>query len=141
MILTDVSTLIPYVIIGVLAVIIVGIIVAYFIKSKKDNKKDEKKEDAKIIIKDNVRYNDEKDTVSELKFTEHDLVLKQGTSYIVSKSGPVLPGKYVMYPGTEGSKEYKVRLQGFVRVHHSGEEIVLAEGEEISPVSENIILK
>lgn len=130
-----------YITIGVLALLVIILIIVFACKSSKSKKVLDKIEDQKIVVKDNVRYNAEDDKVSDLKFNEHDILLKQNEVYTVSKNGPILPGKYIMVSALEDYQKINVRTQGFVREHISGEEIVLAEGEEISPVSCNIVLK
>lgn len=124
----------------VLCVIIVILACVLASKSKK-NKKPKTMEDTKIVVKKGVRYNDEKDEVSDIKYTQGSIILSQGQTYKAEKKGYVIPGKYYMISGQESIMKFNVRLGGFVREYNHEAEIVLNEGDEITPVSCNIILK
>lgn len=106
---------------------------------KKAQEKNDLKEDVEVV--DGVRYNTEKDTKADVKFVKGDVILQAQTPYVVSKDGPVLPGKYVMICAAEGVDEFKLRAHGFVKTYTSGSEIVFAEGEEIEATNANVILK
>lgn len=78
---------------------------------------------------------------SDIDYVLGDVILQQGKTYTVKKDGAVIPGKYMAISGSENVKKFSMRCQGFVREYTNGDEIVLDEAEEITPVSSNVILK
>lgn len=123
------------------AIVIILILVIVLIVQKKANGGFGNKNEPKIIIEDNVRYNAKSDKVSDIKYNIGDNLLPQGKVITVSKAGPILPGKYYMVPGQENLQKFNMRIGGFVREYTNGDEIVLAEGEEICATSCNVVLK
>lgn len=131
-----------YICIGVLALLVLIFVIILIVKAvKAKNAKPKTMEDTKIVVKDGVRYNSERDKVSDIKYTKGSVVLSQGETYVAQKNGYVIPGKYYMISAQETVKKFNVRLGGFVREYNHEDEIVLNEGDEITPVSCNIILK
>lgn len=137
------NNLLPlYIALGVLgALVLILIVILCVVTTKKKNGKEKTMEDTKIVIKNGVRYNDKSDEVSDIKYTKDSLVLSQGKTYVAEKKGYVIPGKYYMISAQESIMKFNVRLGGFVREYNYEDEIVLNEGDEITPVSCNIILK
>lgn len=132
--------IICYVEAGIIVVLLIAIIVLCIKNGKPKDKADN------VKIKDGVRY-----TKSSAEFTETgdvaithrqgDAVLERGKVYKAVKNGYLMPGKYTVLSSEEGTEKFNVRIGGFVRELKHGTEVVLAEGDEISPVSSNIVLR
>jgi hypothetical protein len=76
----------------------------------------------------------------EITLKEEDIVLTQGKTYSVGKGKDVPPGLYTLLASNNSGNILKIRLK-LVQDYKHGVRIVLAEGEEITPVSESIILR
>ena len=126
-----------YYIIIVLAVLLVVSLIITFILAYKNKKN---KDASKVKIKDGVRYTYNENSKENVTFFQGDKTLSRGKTYIVKKDTLVIPGKYVMY-SVNGDPSFNVRIGTFVREYQHGANIVLAEGETITPVSHDIILR
>ena len=99
-----------------------------------------------ITMKKGVRYTDDmtivtKEGETNISFGKGDCVLKQNQTYIAEKKGYVHPGKYTILATKEDEEIFNVRIGVYVKEYHHGQEVVLTEGEEITPVSTDIILR
>ena len=99
-----------------------------------------------VTMKKGVRYTDDMTIVTQdgdtnISFGKGDCVLKQNQTYVADKKGYVHPGKYTILATKEDEETFNVRIGIYVREYHHGQEIVLTEGEEITPVSTDIILR
>ncbi|MBP5357012.1 MAG: hypothetical protein J6Y68_02555 [Clostridia bacterium] len=135
----------PYEVICIIeAAIILILLIAVIVLVIKNRKPKDKADNVKI--KDGVRYTKTTAAFSEdgsvaITHREGDAVLERGKTYTAVKDGYVMPGKYTVLSSEEGTDKFNVRLGGFVRQLSHGTEIVLAEGDEITPVSTNIVLR
>ena len=98
----------------------------------------------KIGISGGVRYTKNSNTVDEqnnavVTLNKGDIILQQGKQYIVGKGG-LLPGKYTILSG-DGNNSFYIRVGGLVKEYKHLSSIVLAEGEKISAVSHNVVLR
>ena len=99
-----------------------------------------------VTIKKGVRYTDDMTIVTQdgetnISFGKGDCVLKQNQTYKAEKKGYVHPGKYTILATKEDEESFNVRIGVYVKEYHHGQEVVLTEGEEITPVSTDIILR
>ena len=99
-----------------------------------------------VTMKRGVRYTDDMTIVTQdgdtnISFGKGDCVLKQNQTYIADKKGYVHPGKYTILATKDDEEKFNVRIGIYVKEYHHGQEVVLAEGEEITPVSTDIILR
>lgn len=127
-----------------LAVIIVGIV--RIVKKRKIAAEIASREVDDVTIKKGVRYTDDMtivDTegVTNISFGKGDAILKQNQTYKAEKKGYVKPGKYTMLATKDDEEKFNVRIGVYVKEYYHGQEIVLTEGEEITPVSNDIILR
>lgn len=99
----------------------------------------------KVKIKNGVRYSaDDRITGEEgalVTLAEGDFLLKKGKVYRADKDGELLPGTYTVLASGDAAHAFKLRAGGYVRDYRHGDTLVLAEGEEISAVSCNVILR
>lgn len=94
----------------------------------------------------NVRYTAEDDITkngdeTNISYNRTDLLLPMGVDELVGVNCKVKPGKYTILCTLENQDKINVRLGHYVREYSHGTEIVLAEGEKITPVSSAIILR
>ncbi len=137
------------VVICVIAVIFVGTFTTSLVKYLKNRKKHMEEADREVEdvdVKHGVRYTDDQTVVTELgdmhiSFGEGDKVLKQNVTYTATKKTGLLPGKYTILSTSGNEESFNVRIGTYVKEYKHGESIVLAEGEEITPVSTGIILR
>lgn len=119
--------------------------VRYF-KRKKQRTEEESREVEDVEIKKGVRYTDDMTVVDKLgdmniSFGKGDLLLKQNVTYTACKKSEFKPGKYTILSSKEGEETFNVRLGTYVKEYKHNQNVVIAEGEEITPVSTDIILR
>ena len=68
-------------------------------------------------------------------------MLKQNVTFVAQKHGPVHPGKYTVLATKDGETEFNLRVGAYVKEYYHGQEIVLSDGEEITAVSTDVILR
>ena len=112
---------------------------------RRHNKQKEYQVDGVKII-DGVRYTRSNDVVDErgnvkISLNKGDHILERGREYLVSKSGDLLPGKYTILSADENTKAVNIRIGGLVREYEHFSSVVLSEGDEVSPVSNSIVLR
>lgn len=76
-----------------------------------------------------------------VSYAKNDEILKQGETYIIDKKNGFRPGKYTILSTVEGIETINIRIGGFVRSFKHGTSIVISDGEEITPISNSIILR
>ena len=142
-----------YILIGILAGIVVALTIALIVVASKKKKLNEsidkansenKADDVRFV--DGVRYTESKKELDEkgnvkVTHTEGDVILKRGITYKVEKMGTVIPGKYTVLSASESDDKFNIRIGDFVREYSHRDNIVLAEGQEITSVSHDIILR
>ena len=137
------------IILSVVGVLFVIVFIAGAIRLKKRRAKEAEiasREVDDVTIKKGVRYTDDLTIVTQdgdtnLSFGKGDCVLKQNQTYVADKKGYVHPGKYTILATKEDEETFNVRIGVYVKEYHHGQEIILAEGEEITAVSTDIILR
>lgn len=136
----DVTQIILIAICAVFLVVIAIYCISLIVKSKKDS---DKKVDGFEVI-DGVRYTkDDKvvDDKGEAKLTlkKGDIMLERGKDYVVGKD--LLAGKYTILTADENNDVVAIRIGGLVKDYKHFSAVVLTEGDIISPVSANVILR
>ena len=137
------------IILSVVAVIFVGILIAGIIKMRKNKKiqaEIESREVEDVTIKKGIRYTDDmtivtSDGETNLSYGKGDCLLKQNETYVAARNGYVHPGKYTILTTNDDETSFNIRVGVYVREYKHGQEIVLAEGEEITAVSSDVILR
>ena len=133
-------------IVGVFFVIVFIIGAIKLAKKRKIQAEIESREVDDVTIKHGVRYTDDmtivtKDGDTNISYGKHDCLLKQNETYIADKKGYVHPGKYTILSTKDNEDAFNVRIGVYVKEYKHGQEVVLTEGEEITPVSTDIILR
>lgn len=139
------SKTIAIIAICVVAVALVLVIIALVFRKVTRSKQVAKAKDNGVIVKDNTRYSSDQAMLDasqkDVTFTEKDRVLVAQKTYIIGKGEFVLPGKYTILSAQGEENAFNIRIGEFVREYKHGAEVVLADGEEITPISHNIILR
>lgn len=125
---------------AVLLIVVLGWIVTSHNQKAKD--KDKKVDDYEII--DGVRYTKDDKVIEEngdVKVTlkKGDIMLERGKEYKVGKD--LLAGKYTVLTGDENTREINIRIGGLVKEYKHFSSIVLTDGDIISAVSANVVLR
>ena len=137
---------------GLLAVaaLIVIIFVAITIKNIIKNKKKKAEEQVRMVdevkVEKGVRYTEEQTIVDQegeinITYDKQDIILQPRKVMIVGKKNVIKPGKYTVLAAYSNEETFNIRIGLYVREYSHGQEIVLAEGEEICPTSTTIILR
>ncbi len=134
------------IVVGALFLLIFVYNLVVLLKQKKQRAEEQTREVEGVKQRHGVRYSLDMTIVDKLgdmniSFGKNDLLLKQNVCYIVDKKTPLKPGKYTILGTHEGEDTFNVRIGVYVKEYHHGQEIVLAEDEEITSVSANIILR
>ncbi len=133
------------VIIGLVVIaVIVGIVNT--VKKAKIRAEEKSREVDDVVIKHGVRYTPEATIVDEkgnenVTFIRGDIIIKPRKTMKVGKGEEVKPGKWTILAANDADLTFNVRVGNYVKEYKHGQEIVLAEGDEICPTSTTIILR
>lgn len=99
-----------------------------------------------VLTKKGVRYTEDQTVVDEngdmnISFGSSDVVLKQNTTEIVGKKNYVKPGKWTVLSTADEAEKFNIRIGAYVKEYSHNQKIVLAEGEEVTAISCNVILR
>ena len=141
---TDVIILIS--VVGALFVIAFTISTIKYFKKRKKRMEEADREVEDVTVKHGVRYTDDETIVDKLgdmnvTFNKGDIVLKQNVTYHAGKKLDFLPGKYTILATRDSEEEFNVRIGTYVKTYKHGQVVVIAEGEEVTPTSTDIILR
>ena len=131
-----------------LGICVIMFIVFAFINSKYSKllKSMNKREVEDTLTKKGVRYTVDQTVVDEngkmnVSFGSGDIVLKQGETETVGVKNKVKPGKYTMLSTKDEDETFNIRVGAYVKEYKHNQKIVLADGEEITSVNGNVILR
>ncbi|MBR7172645.1 MAG: hypothetical protein IKD36_02505 [Clostridia bacterium] len=132
------------VIIGVIALTILGSIIGT-IKKAKIRAEEKTREVDEVVIKHGVRYTPEATIVDEkgndnITYIQGDIIIKPRNKMHVGKGG-IKPGKWTVLSSNDATSVFNIRIGNYVQEYKHGQEIVLSEGDEICPTSTTIILR
>ena len=138
-----------YIIGGViLLAIVVSMIVSIVrvIKKAKIRAEEKTREVDDVVVKHGVRYTPEativdKDGVENVTFIKGDIIITPRKVMKVGKHEDVKPGKWTILVSNDSVTVFNVRVGNYVQEYKHGQEIILAEGDEICPTSTTIILR
>lgn len=137
----------------IFCIILVGVIVLLAIVFGFVNKKYTKmlknmneREVDDVMTKKGIRYTTDQTVVDEngemnVSFGSDDIVLKQNTTEIVGKKNYVKPGKWTVLSTADDVEKFNIRVGAYVKEYAHNQKIVLAEGEEVTAISCNVILR
>jgi len=132
--------------IGVFFTIVVIVGIVRLIKKRKIDAEIASREVDDVIEKKGVRYTEDMTIVDQegnmnISYGKGDVVLKQNETYTAERKGYVKPGKYTILSTKDDETKFNIRIGIYVKEYAHGQEIVLTEGEEITAVSTDIILR
>ena len=141
--------IIEYCLYGVVALVVLLCIIIIAVKSakaKKLRKEQESREADGVVVKNGVRYSEDETIVDEngnqnVTFIKNDIVLQPRKMVTVSSKGALKPGKWTVLSAYGNEDTFNIRIGLYVKEYKHGQEIVLAEGDEICPTSTTIILR
>ena len=140
---------VDYVVGGVIILLIViALIIAIVRTMKKIKIREEEKsrEVGEVIEKHGVRYTPEATIVDQVgnenvTYIKGDIIIKPRVKMIVGKNADIKPGKWTVLAANNADTSFNIRVGNYVKEYKHGQEIVLAEGDEICPTSTTIILR
>ena len=138
-----------YILYGILAVIVIltaVLTIVKMVKKRKGKKESQSRQAEAVVEKDGVRYTPDAEIVGDngelnVSYVKQDIILQPRKMVVVDKKGLVKPGKYTVLSAYENEDTFNIRIGLYVKEYKHGQEIVLAEGEEICPTSSTIILR
>ena len=141
--------IIEYCLYGVAALVVILVIVLVAVKAHKAKKAKEEKKTREVdgvVEKNGVRYSEDativdKDGNQNVSLVRNDIVLQPRKMVTVSTRGPLKPGKWTVLSAYGNENTVNIRIGLYVKEYKHGQEIVLAEGDEICPTSTTIILR
>lgn len=140
---------IKYGLLGLLAFFVI-LFTALTIKNMVKNKKKKAEEKSRMVddvkIEKGVRYTEDQTIVNEegetnISYNRKDVILQPRKVMIVGKKNEIKPGKYTVLSAYSNENTFNIRIGLYVKEYSHGQEIILAEGEEICPTSTTIILR
>ena len=127
-------------------VLFVIIVIAWLVTKKKN--KDEEKDNkvSKYEVIDGVRYSKDEEVLkndgsAKVTLNNGDIILERGKEYTVGEKGDLLAGKYTILLADENISSVNMRIGGIVREYKHFTSVVLTEGDKISTVSANVVLR
>ena len=141
--------MVDYIIGGVIIAIVVGTILAGVISTIKKAKiraEEKTREVDEVVVKHGVRYTPEATIVDEkgndnVTYVKGDIIIQPRKVVKVGKHEAVKPGKWTILASNDSITVFNVRVGNYVQEYKHGQEIILAEGDEICPTSTTIILR
>ena len=105
-----------------------------------------KREVDDILTKKGVRYTADQTVVDEngkmnVSFGSNDIILKQNSTEVVGIKNKVKPGKYTLLSTKDEDETFNIRVGAYVKEYKHNQKIILADGEEITSVNGNVILR
>ena len=129
-------------------VVLLSILIACIKAAKNKKRKAElkKREVSDVVVSHNVRYSEDATIVKEngeqnVSYVKHDIILQPRKMVQVSTKGDLKPGKWTVLSAYGNEDTFNIRIGLYVKEYKHGQEIILAEGDEICPTSTTIILR
>ena len=146
---TSTGKIIEYCLYAFVALVVILCIVLTVVKGQKAKKlrqNQEEREVEGVKIKHGVRFSEDATIVTaegdpHVSYVQNDILLQPRRMVTVSSKGPLKPGKWTVLSAYGNEDTFNIRIGLFVKEYKHGQEIVLAEGDEICPTSTTIILR
>lgn len=134
------------IILAVVAFILLIAVIVLSVKYNQQQKAIRARKASEVNEEKGVRYSVNETIVAEngeqeVSFLKQDIILKPRKLQLVAKEGPILPGKYTVLSSNEHQTEINIRIDLQVKTLHHGDEIVLAEGQQVGATTTTIILR
>lgn len=143
------SNIADYIVTGSILFVILVAIVGSIIGTIKKNKvrtEEKTREVDDVVVKHGIRYTPDativnKDGTENVTFVKDDIIIKPRKVARVGKNADIKPGKWTILASNDSVTVFNVRVGNYVQEYKHGQEIILAEGDEICPTSTTIILR
>ncbi len=134
------------IILGVICVFIIIMFIFINHKYTKTLKGFRDREVDAVRAKKGVRYTIDQTVVDEngemnVSFGSSDIVLKQNVTETVGKKNRVWAGKYTLLSTRDEDETFNLRIGKYVKEYKHNQTIVLSEGQEITAVNCDVILR
>ena len=128
------------------SVVLVVVALAWIITAIVKHKNNSKYRVDGVYVSDGVRYTKDGKVIDDhgnvkVTLNKGDFLLERGKEYVCEKDSDLLPGKYTVLSADENTKNINIRIGGVVREYKHFSSIVITEGDKISAVSHNVILR
>lgn len=128
------------------SVVLVFVVIAWVASALKNKKSNKDKQTEDVYIKDGVRYTKSENVLKEngdikVSLNKGDFLMERGKEYKVGEDGDLLAGKYTVLSSDENIGAVNIRVGGLVREYKHFSSIVITNGDVISAVSANVILR
>lgn len=141
--------ILKYVLIGVAAVLVIIFIAVTardIAKARKSRAEEKTRMADEVKVEKGVRYSLDKTIVDKegemnITYDRKDVILQPRKVMVVGKKNEIKPGKYTVLSAYGNEKTFNIRIGLYVKEYNHGQEIILADGEEICPTSTTIILR
>lgn len=134
--------------IAVVAIIVIAIVIGLVNVYRKAKIRAEEKtrEVDDVVVKHGVRYTPDATIVDKegndtVSYVRGDIIIKPKKVMKVGKHEDIQPGKWTVLAANDSDTSFNIRVGLYVKEYKHGQEIVLAEGDEICPTSTTIILR
>ena len=119
------------------------VLLIYFLIHKFKNKNDviaDQNEEIEIV--NGVRYKKTADEQNQnLALKKGDQILKRGKQYKVGEGLDILAGTYTLLVADGDVTSVNIKISGLVKEFKHGSTLILAEGDNLEPLSSNIVLR
>ena len=140
---------VDYILVGAIVLIVAISLIVSIVRIKKNAKireEEKTREVDDVVIKHGVRYTPDativdKDGVENVTYIKGDIIIKPRKVVKVGRNEEIKPGKWTILASNDSATVFNVRVGNYVQEYKHGQEIVLAEGDEICPTSTTIILR
>lgn len=135
-----------YALVALVVILCIVIVCAKNKKLKNMSAKIAEREVEGVRIKHGVRFSKDATIVSDkgdpnISYVQNDIILHPRKMVTVSNKGPIKPGKWTVLSAYGNEDTFNIRIGLYVKEYKHGQEIVLADGDEICPTSTTIILR
>lgn len=135
-----------YALVGLIVLLCIIVVAVKASKNKKLKKTTLCKNADTVNIKKGVRYSEDANIVdaegnNNISFVDNDIVLQPRKMVTVSTKGNLKPGKWTVLSAYGNEDTFNIRIGLYVKEYKHGQEIILADGDEICPTSTTIILR
>ena len=139
-------TYVLYALLGVIVLITASITIKKMVIKRKQKENSKSKQAEEVVTKNGVRYTPDAEIKDDqgnvnLSYVKNDIILQPRKMVAVDKKGMIKPGKYTVLSAYENEETFNIRIGLYVKEYKHGQEIILAQGDEICPTSSTIILR
>lgn len=137
--------IVNWVLLGIFALTFIASIVFttfnFYKKSKKPVLSETEKVNDLIRNKKNKNGKEQNDEALVEIEKNQDIELEINKTYKVGKNEAIAAGKYTLLIVGSGKEKFNIKIDKFVKEHRHGDVVVLEDGEEITSITQPVILR